>query len=277
MNTIDILIRLASWSYLRLTDAVTAAESGAKETDPLLKAAVGRFKERWGAKYDLPVGDCLDNETVALMERRFCQCSDSEPEQVGGNLRRWASRLVTWRDRGVQVGNLNFQEAMKFTANATAKVCGMQLTIVGGAGSPNIESFSKPLDGKGGTLAQAYLPGYPSSSSARLTQEYDTAEGGLGQHAFNMVCLHETGHSLGLSHDNTRDVAVMDPFLNASLREWQPADIRELVARYGEPEVNTTPQPTPTPGNNGQAEKTLAITGTFSKIVIPGYRVTKLD
>lgn len=272
MTTIDILIRLASWSYLRLTDAVQAAESGAKESDPILKAAIARFKERWGAKYDLPTGDHVDDATLELMERRFCQCSDYEPEQVGGNLRRWAGRMVTWRDRGVQVGNLSFQEAMKFTANQTAAVCGMQLVIVG-SGNANIEAFSKTIDGKGGTLAQAYLPGYPSSSSARLTQEYDTAEGGLGQRAFNMVALHETGHSLGLSHDNTREIAVMDPFLNKSLNGWQPADIRELVARYDGPESNPTPQPQPP----GDEETTMAITGSFSKIVIPGYRVTKLD
>lgn len=228
--------KLGAWGYI---DSNNVANLLIKNTsEDALKGAIVEFKSRWGAKYGLSKDDSLDEKTAELMNRRFCDCRDG-PLSVAGNVRRWDSNRLTWCG-SVTVGSLSFLTAQQFTRDETARVCGMRLTISGPSGGLcNILSDEGDIDGPGGTLARAFLPGFPSSgATTQLTQEFDTGEaGGLDQDGFNIVTLHETGHSLGLDHnpDNDGVVAVMDPFFNPSLTGWLPADVEELQLRYGPP------------------------------------------
>ncbi len=225
---------LGTWGYLSANSVAGLLRGTSK--DDLLQGAIVEFKARWGGKYKLSSDDALDEGTAALMKRRFCNCPD-DPQAVSASLRRWDSNRVTWCG-DVRVGNHDFPAAQRFTRDETAAACAMQLVIRGtGAGRCNIQADEGDIDGPGGILAQAFLPGFPSSTATdSLGQEYDTADAGLSANAFQIVVLHETGHSLGLSHDeDPNQVAVMDPFLNESLTGWLPPDVAELQARYGAP------------------------------------------
>lgn len=266
-----ILSKLVKWGYLAIEDALRSDGPASKIfTDALI-----RYKERW-AKYGVAGAnmESITDDVLHLMERRFCSCPDVLPIG-GGSLRGWTTTKLTWFDKGVQVGNLSFGLAQKFTIDRTAEVCGMRMAAVNTPQS-NIISYSKYLDGRGKALAQAQLPNPGTGPSTQLFQEYDYSETNLSQHAFNMVVLHETGHTLGLSHDSdSREVEVMDPYLNATLTRWQPKDIENLVNRYGSPST-PTPSPGVPDGNTGGDELVIKITGDVSQISIPGYRVSKI-
>lgn len=247
---VDAAHALTSWGYLTVNEgyaavhAATGSEArsvkGAANVDHM-RRAVAEFQQRWH-KYDLDSTGELDDQTAALMSRRFCDCPDfEEVTSRATGLRRWNANRINWGG-DVRVGDISWTEAQTFTRDRTLEVCGLLIEI-NGVGRTNIRSAHGYIDGPGGTLAQAYLPGRPSDAAREtLGQEYDTGERGrLSQHAFNMVCLHETGHSVGMSHDSSSAIAVMDPYLNEDLDKWQPADISELQARYGRPGTPTDP------------------------------------
>lgn len=280
MNFPDIVRSLGAWGYLNAQAIGNLLVNVWKEDGDVFKGAVRTFKERWGDKYGLPSGDHLDDDTVQLMSRRFCHCPDVMA--VGEGLRRWGGNRITWRNAGVRVGSLSFMQAMDFTIKDIGKACNLTIVPVNSGG--NLVSTSRRIDGPGRVLAQAYLPGFPTRLNGRLSQEYDTSETALSQHAFNLVTDHETGHSCGLEHDNTSEVALMDPFLNEALDGLQPADVRQFQLRYGppvKPEPPTPPPqppvppvPEPEPGDKQVIQFELA--GRDIEIRIDGYRVTKL-
>ena len=240
------------WGYLTVDEGYAAVESVSTDARSLtapahrdrFKRAILEFKQRW-AKYDLPQTDELDEQTAELINRRFCNCSDFEEINTRATgLRKWDSKSLRWSG-DVRVGQLSWTQAQQYTRDQTLAVCGMSIKLTG-VGRVNLESIDRHIDGAGGTLAQAYLPSRPSNASREtLRQEFDRAETRLSQHEFNLVALHEVaGHSLGLSHDQSSRIAVMDPYLNGDLDGWQAPDISELQARYGLPGVDPgTPEP----------------------------------
>lgn len=268
-----VLSKLVRWGYLIAEDALKAHAEG--ESSSIFTEALIKFKERWH-KYGIADSgemEKLTEDTLQLMGRRFCNCPDVMP-YGGGGLRKWDTKQLTWYDKGVKVGNLSFSHGQKFTVEEVARVCGMRLVMSTDPNS-NIVSYSKYLDGRGGALAQAELPNPGTSARTQLVQEYDYSESNMSQRAFDITILHETGHTLGLSHDSDPGaVEVMDPFLNASLNGWQPADIKQLVMRYDTPA--TTPLPPPGSGGGEQGKTLITIVGNVEDIVIDGYRISKL-
>lgn len=242
MKFATIIQLLAAWGYLDNAGLVKLLWNIWKEHGPEFREAVRRFKERWGAKYNLPGEARLDDPTLALMARRFCHVAD-DVQAVGEGYRRWGGNTITWRDAGVRVGSLSFPAAMDFTIAQVAAACNLAITKA--SGNANIVSQAARIDGPGNTLAYAYLPGSPSPLTASLGQTYDVSEAALTQHAFNLVALHETGHSCGLDHDNTSEVCLMDPYLNADLAGLQPGDVRQFVLRYGPPPTVPSPPGSP--------------------------------
>lgn len=228
---------LGLWGYLDNGGVISLVWGIWKEHGPEFKEALRRFKERWGAKFNLSNDVHLDAATIQLMARRFCHLPD-DVLAVGEGLRRWNGNAISWRDAGVRVGQLDFSAAMDFTKAQIEQACNLQINKVTSGG--NVVSSSGRIDGPGSILAYAYLPGFPSSLGDTLTQTYDVAETALSQHEFNLVACHESGHSCGLDHDTGPEICLMDPYLNSSLTGLQPGDVRQFQARYGPPK-NATP------------------------------------
>jgi hypothetical protein len=83
------------------------------------------------------------------------------------------------------------------------------------------------FDGPSGTLAHAYYPP-PNGNSAAGDIHFDSSENWTCNSSgmdIGIVALHEIGHALGLAHENTSTVTVMDPYYNTSLASLQADDI----------------------------------------------------
>ncbi len=91
------------------------------------------------------------------------------------------------------------------------------------------------FDGVSGTLAHAYYPP-PNGYSAAGDVHFDSAENWscdtLGTN-IGIVAMHEIGHSLGLAHEETTTVALMDPYYNKTLTSLQSDDIQGATTLYG--------------------------------------------
>jgi hypothetical protein len=99
------------------------------------------------------------------------------------------------------------------------------------------------FDGAQGTLAHAYFPP-PNGNSAAGDLHFDSQEQWTCDTSgvdIGIVALHEIGHSLGLNHENTSTVAVMDPFYNASLNGLQTDDRNGVTTIYGAAALSAPP------------------------------------
>ena len=83
----------------------------------------------------------------------------------------------------------------------------------------DIRISAHAFDGQSGTLAHAYFPP-PNGTSAAGDMHFDSSENWKCNTSgidIGIVALHEIGHTLGLNHENTGTVAVMDPYYNPGL------------------------------------------------------------
>lgn len=88
------------------------------------------------------------------------------------------------------------------------------------AGTPNLRYGHHPIDGGSGVLAHAYYPQSTTTSGIAGDLHFDEGETwdikpASGKIDFLEVCLHETGHALGLGHEDPPPTAVMNPFYGA--------------------------------------------------------------
>jgi hypothetical protein len=91
------------------------------------------------------------------------------------------------------------------------------------------------FDGVSGVLAHAYYPP-PNGYSAAGDVHFDSAENWSCDTSgtdIGIVAMHEIGHSLGLAHEGTTTVALMNPYYNKSLSSPQSDDIQGATTLYG--------------------------------------------
>jgi len=112
--------------------------------------------------------------------------------------------------------------------------------------SGDIRLGGHSFDGAGGTLAHGYYPPNNGLTAAGdihfdIAEFWKTGFGGSGYNIFQ-VAAHEIGHSIGLGHENTSIIALMDPYYTEAFIGLQPDDIAGAQYIYGEA---TTPIPEP--------------------------------
>jgi Ca2+-binding RTX toxin-like protein len=108
------------------------------------------------------------------------------------------------------------------------------------------------IDGRGGTLAEAYYPP-PNGSTAAGDVFIDMSENWAPGNRVDLytVVLHEVGHALGLSHSLTQS-AVMATQYNGRVTGLTAEDITAIQELYGvrTPAPEPPAEPTPSPACN---------------------------
>jgi len=120
------------------------------------------------------------------------------------------------------------------------------------------------FDGPSGTLAHTYYPP-PNGLSAAGDMHFDSAETWTCNTSgvdIGIVALHEIGHAIGLAHENTSTVAVMNPIYNPSVTSLQPDDINGVISIYGAAAITAAAPP-----NDNITSPTPIISIPFSEIV----------
>jgi hypothetical protein len=188
----------------------------------------------------------------------FCGVTQEE-FAINGVTYKWApgSRLTI----GVafsQLGELSASDVKDAIAEAIkepAQACNISFEVISNPLQANIKLIRSRLDGPSGVLAQMQIPTNPRPDTQLLGEFDDSEAWGLfdnppaGKIDFYRVFLHEFEHALGLGHKppSIREPALIAPIYSPVLRHLQPADISELVRRYGSPQT-----PTPPPAAGGR-------------------------
>lgn len=117
--------------------------------------------------------------------------------------------------------------------NEVMTACGISIEFTRDVNAAHIVIRNDALDGRGGTLGQAYLPvsGDDMAACGPMCGDItiDTAENWTTTY-FKTVFLHELLHALGISHNTDRRSIMY--FQYQGPRGLHAIDIAELVRRY---------------------------------------------
>jgi predicted Zn-dependent protease len=224
-----------------------------------LKKGVQSFQRMFGLKAD----GVIDHKTIRAMECPRCGCPDHidagnkqhvqflRAQEVAADRRdRWNKQGLTYyisQYVGNGVSRKTQKQVVADAFKAWDEVCGLDITEAKSLNRADIviETGQGPqhnFDGRGGTLAWAYMP---TGNDRQLTMKFDLDETWVtepqqrGIQLFNVAC-HEFGHLLGLSHSK-KPSALMAPYYNPFIATPQADDdIPRVQKLYG-------PGPAPAP------------------------------
>jgi len=115
-----------------------------------------------------------------------------------------------------------------------------------GTAGTHIPIRFEPMDGPGGTLAEAYLAdGTTRPKPMRLDSRERWTAGLPAPNTVSIptVICHEGGHSLGSGHDAGNAPAIMRPTYSSSIPREQPRDIDRMVNELGYRRREKVPPP----------------------------------
>ena len=187
------------------------------------------------------------------------------------------------------LGQSEFEQAIQTALDAWSEVADVTFTETDFPHARNsLDIGFGAIDGRGDTLAQAYLP--DDVNPARLAGDivFDTAErwevgNRLGHAAYDLtlVAVHEIGHALGLDHSQ-QGANVMAPSVSAGARfqGLAPHDVDDILRLYAdrtdrmsdpidEPAINVSLPPTQgqpdDPRESGSRRRSIGRLGNDSR------------
>lgn len=202
---------------------------------------------------------------------KFCALPDQMPLQ--DRLCKWDRPDVRWTITGVVPG-FSYEQlkaAYELAWSWWAEVCVLRPEYVGPTQQADVLMGAGVIDRPGQVLAWSEMP---CGTTGPLRQMYDTSESWINSAEpgnkidLVRVACHEIGHALGVPHIESGN--LMAPTYSTRIRKPQPGDVREAVARYGQP----TPS-SPVPPSPAQQTITLVISGQVNNVTIPGWKVEK--
>lgn len=222
-----------------------------------LQKGVKAFQRMFGLKAD----GVIDTKTLRAMECPRCGCPDHidqankqhiqylRAQEVAAQRRdRWNKQGLTYFIAdyvGGTVSRATQQQVVATAFKAWDDICGLHITAAKTATRADIlistgRGPQHNFDGRGGTLAWAYMP---TGNDRQLTMKFDLDETWVthakqrGIQLLNVAC-HEFGHLLGLNHSK-KSGALMSPYYNPFIAVPQADDdIPRVQKLYG---PNRTP------------------------------------
>lgn len=227
--------------------------------DTELHKSVKDFQRTFGLKTDGVLGP----KTLRAMEGPRCGCPDKIDAKNKGHLQflqaqemiakkrnQWNKKGLTYFIQDFLPGKVTKDQQTQLIASAFKAwddVCGLNISQAKKAAEADIvvstgRGPQHNFDGRGGTLAWAYLP---TGADNQLLMRFDLDETWI-QHPkdrgilISNVACHEFGHILGLTHSN-RPNALMAPYYNPFIGVPQEDnDIPRIQKLYG-PNRNPAP------------------------------------
>jgi hypothetical protein len=217
-----------------------------------IQAAIKLFQQYFGIKAD----GMLNEQTLKAMQTPRCGCPDKldksnvqhieflkVAEQIESKKDRWNKSGLTYYVSDYVTGKVNKNRQKAIFAEAFKSwddVCGLNISEVKNADKADIiiatgKGVQHQFDGKGGTLAWAYMP---KGDNSKLIMRFDLDETWVdaktdrGILLYNVAC-HEFGHLLGLTHSK-KSTALMAPYYNPFIGVPQlDDDIPRIQKLYG--------------------------------------------
>lgn len=223
-----------------------------------LKKGVQAFQRMFGIKAD----GVVDHKTLRAMECPRCGCPDHIDKDNKEHLQFIRAQEITaekrdrWNKQGLTYHIAQYVEGVAKNVQqkiivdafkAWDDVCGLHISPAKSAAKADIviatgRGPQHNFDGRGGTLAWAYLP---TGNDNQLTMKFDLDETWVTQpkqrgiQMLNVAC-HEFGHLLGLTHSRKLG-ALMAPYYNPFIATpQQDDDIVRVQKLYG-PNRNPAP------------------------------------
>ncbi len=200
---------------------------------------------------DAPDTSVLNKEINTPLQQGgglFCGVT-AEEYAIGGVTHQWprGSRLrwgISFSRLG-ELSDMDVKDAFTAALKEISDCCDVSHEYVTNPNAANIRVTSQRLDGQSGVLADCQIPvGNVSVDQTQLLMRLDDSEAwGMYDNPPNgridlfRVVLHELEHGHGLGHKpaSIQVPALISPVYSPVMRHLQPADISELVRRYGAP------------------------------------------
>ncbi|XP_054270072.1 matrix metalloproteinase-2 isoform X2 [Macrosteles quadrilineatus] len=237
------MMYLSQFGYL--SPAVSNSQSEHIMSEDVLTKAIQEFQAFAGINI---TGD-LDQETLQLMNTPRCGVKDKIGFGTSSRSKRYALQGSRWKVKDLtykiskyprNLAKAETDKVVKEAFGVWASVTPLTFTQKK-SGSAHIDiRFERgehgdgdPFDGPGGTLAHAFFPVYGGDAHFDDSEKW-TVNSYRGTNLFQ-VAAHEFGHSLGLSHSDSR-AALMAPFYRGydPTFELNGDDIEAIQELYGE-------------------------------------------
>jgi len=169
--------------------------------------------------------DYFNREDIPETEPPECNC---EP----ANGLRWDNLPVSWSYSPFRQDIPNTARLIRENWAQIEAVCGFKAVETAEV-TANIAINNAPLDGRGGTLGQAYQPasGERMAACGRMCGDITIDSDEIWTEEYlKTVLLHEQLHAIGLAHSNDRR-SIMYPRYQGP-RGLHDVDIAELLRRY---------------------------------------------